>query len=516
MAFSPLAAAALGFAFAPRNARAEESTSASGKRPNVVVVQPDDLPFYDKWWYPDPPPRGAGYDYPSAGLPHIESLRTGGAQFTQAYTVGPMCGTSRFATLTSRHPSRAASMIEEEDVEEGEPSWVHIQSVKLEGRDCERDNLAVQFRDGGYRTAMIGKWHLSHLDASEYTYDGAVDIVKGCGFDRVGALYVENLWGDFNDGSFGHNMEWVTSEALKVIEEESDEPFFMYFNPTLLHNAGDFEDSLRDYSCRDTPAGTLDADPVVPGMTDDGDCASYRRTVVARAERDDDLGAIWLDDGVGALLRSLREAGKLDDTIVVFQSDHGVDPKASLYEGGIRIPLFVHYPAAIDAGTKFDAPVTVLDLGPTLLEYAGVAPSYESDGASWKAAVGRPSSAAAAGWDDRCLYFEHEWDRAVRCGCLKFLSIPWPSGSETHELGAEYDFSTDERNLFDLCDEARRYDFENWKEFTNLIDWETSVVAAEMETAIACHLKRIRDGDFSQCQMLSDPPGNDAVSVSAI
>ena len=76
---------------------------------------------------------------------------------------------------------------------------------------------------------MIGKWHLSRINKSTYTYDSAVDTVKECGFDIVEGLYVENLasseddFNNFSDGTFSHNMEWTTSEIIKVIKEDSEE-----------------------------------------------------------------------------------------------------------------------------------------------------------------------------------------------------------------------------------------------------------------------------------------------------
>ena len=79
-----------------------------------------------------------------------------------------------------------------------------------------------------------GKWHLSSFDYTQYTYDYALDVVQNCGFDFVGGLYPENLGrGRYSNGTFGHNLEWITSEAIKVIQQESDKPFFMYYNPTV-------------------------------------------------------------------------------------------------------------------------------------------------------------------------------------------------------------------------------------------------------------------------------------------
>ncbi|KAL7546983.1 hypothetical protein ACHAWF_010305 [Thalassiosira exigua] len=465
------AAAAVTLSNIEQKAEPEPIFERTKKLPNIIIIQPDDMPFYDAWWYPNPPSSNNGL--PNAGLPHIEFLRTNGMQMMQAYTTGPMCGTSRYSTITSRYPSRALTN------DEDEPSWVAIMSTKLEGNDCTRNNLAVQFRDGGYRTAMVGKWHLSYIDASTYTYDKAVETVNSCGFDYVGGLYAENLRHSYNDGSFSHNMEWLTTEALKVIKEESEEPFFLYFNPTVLHKRHDIGDSLRDFSCRDTPAGTLDADPVIPGMTDGGDCESYRQTVFARAEDDNDLGAIWLDDSIGAILKSLRDTGKLENTVIVFQADHGMDPKASLFEGGTRIPQFIHYPAAIKSGMKFNAPVSVLDLGPTLLD----------------------------------LQILHHLTNRMACLGKMLLAnnrqlpgiidVCFMSTNTTAPLGIEYEFSTSKQNMFDLCSDMGNYDFGNWKETSNLINGETSVVA-DMESLITCHLKRIQNQQFSPCQLPSN------------
>ncbi|KAL7545550.1 hypothetical protein ACHAWF_008901 [Thalassiosira exigua] len=501
--------------------------SIERKRPNVIIMQPDDMPFYDIW-KSKPPNNPSTPDksnpIPNRGIPHVESLRLNGMQMLQAYTASPMCGTSRFATMTSRYASRAVSNDEGNSIV---ASNIRIPSTKLEGDDCTKNNLAVQFRDNGYRTAMIGKWHLSYTDDSTYTYQTAVDTVKECGFNTVEGLYVENLAAGngitaFSDGSFSHNMEWLTGEAIKFIKDSEDErlnqncrielqPFFMYFNPTVFHSADSIASALRDFSCRDTAAGRLDSDPFIPGMTDGMDCASYRQTIFDRADSDDDLGAIWIDDSVGALLQTMRDMGILDNTIFVFQADHGIDPKNTLYEGGVRIPQIIHYPDLITAGTLVGVPVSVLDLGPSLLDYAGIMPSYEMDGLSWKDAIGQ---VITTDWDDRCLFFENERDRAVRCGCYKYLGIFQQDGSvsTTFLRGNRKGLSADLENVFDLCDETKQYVTQGSnREATNLIETEPSV-AADMKALIDCHLQRIEAADFSQCQLSSS--ASDIVAAS--
>jgi len=154
--------------------------------------------------------------------------------------------------------------------------------------------------------------------------------------------------GTYNDGSFSHNMEWVTSEAVKVIQEKSEDPFFMYFNPTVPHSANSVGGALKDFSCRDTPAGSLSSDPVIPGMTEEygGDCEAYRKSIYNRAEDYDDLGAIWVDDSVGALLRALKDQDILDNTLFVFQVSNKLctsSHKAIVHYAYILIYIYIWY-----------------------------------------------------------------------------------------------------------------------------------------------------------------------------
>lgn len=190
---------------------------------NIIIMQPDDLLFYDEWGAPPNIPNQSNLrtNMPSAGMPNIERLRLNGLQMMQAYTASPMCGTSRYSTITGKYPSRA-------ETNSGNPSVVTIPTTKLDGNDCTQENLAAEFKANGYRTAMIGKWHLSRISRTDYTYEGAVETVKQCGFDSVAGLYVENLVAEpenfnaYSDGTFSHNMEWITHEAIQIINEDSD------------------------------------------------------------------------------------------------------------------------------------------------------------------------------------------------------------------------------------------------------------------------------------------------------
>ena len=132
----------------------DTASTSEATRPNIIIMQPDDMPFYAEWDAPQlAPSNSVGRKrMPSAGLPHIESLRLNGVQMMQAYAASPMCGTSRYSTITSRYPSRALSNDSDES-----PNDVIIRTTKLEGEDCTKNNIAAELRGNGYRTAMIGE-----------------------------------------------------------------------------------------------------------------------------------------------------------------------------------------------------------------------------------------------------------------------------------------------------------------------------------------------------------------------
>jgi len=139
--------------------------SAQTKRPNFIICQPDDLRFFEEW---TPPPHVPIFSeaqievYPEKnGLPNINRLRRNGIQMMQAYTASPMCGTSRYSTLTGRYPSRSA--VNRWNNHDDDRAQVKIPNTKLldvsakkipHGKDCSENNLAVVLKKHGYRTGV--------------------------------------------------------------------------------------------------------------------------------------------------------------------------------------------------------------------------------------------------------------------------------------------------------------------------------------------------------------------------
>ena len=146
-------------------------------RPNIIIMQPDDFPFMDEW---TPPPRNAHLpaQHPEVynegnGLQHINKLRLGGVEMMQAYTASPVCGTSRYSTITGKMPGRAVSVAEFANPNSSDPTTVTIPTTKLTDASVDNlecyDNLAMAFANEDvddadkYRTGMFGEYTLSAI-----------------------------------------------------------------------------------------------------------------------------------------------------------------------------------------------------------------------------------------------------------------------------------------------------------------------------------------------------------------
>jgi hypothetical protein len=235
-------------------------------------------------------------------------------------------------------------------------------------------------------------------------------------------------------------------------------------NPTAPHSLGNVLEALNDFDCTNTPAGTVESEPQVPGMTAGTTCAAYRQTIIDRAGGATDnnsLGSIWIDDVVGSIIQVLQDRNQLENTFFLFQLDHGQEGKSTLYEQGLRIPKFVHFPQAFPSGKTFGGLVSTIDTAPTILDYAGVTKDspgyYEMDGRSWRDSVETSSQDA-----DRCVYFELDQDRAIRCGCYKYMYIHDASQSTTMQRAGRFGMASTALDggelLFDLCGDDGTYE----------------------------------------------------------
>jgi arylsulfatase A-like enzyme len=367
-------------------------TGIDTPKPNLVVFLADDH------GYGDLSCMGAT----DVRTPRLDALAASGVRFTSWYSNSPVCSPSRASLLTGRYPGNA-----------GVRSILHGHRT-APGLPSEVPTVATALGDLGYQTAMFGKWHLGLADGSrphDHGFQewfgfmaGWVDYYSHIFYwGRVAnnTVQIHDLWENgvevHHDGQY--LTELFTERAVDFIRRaaQSGRPFFLYVPFSAPH-----------YPLH-APRKYLDRFPDLP---------QDRRLMAAM------LSA--MDDGVGSVMDELERQGLSDNTCVFFQSDNGpsrescnwldgrdepfyggsASPlkghKFSLYEGGIRSPALMAWPARIPAGQVVDGVGVAMDIFPTFLGAAGGDPAaFELDGVDVlpMAADGAPSPHADVYWE---------------------------------------------------------------------------------------------------------------------
>ncbi|MEM0913722.1 MAG: sulfatase-like hydrolase/transferase [Planctomycetota bacterium] len=369
-----------GLALLTLAAVATPALGADERPPNIIFIITDDQHR-----------RELGFIDGQTPTPHIDALAHGGMQFDNCYVAASVCTPSRYSALSGQFASRSdTSFFKAQNTEEG------ITRVNWNpGFTPGQHTLPGVLSDAGYLTGFVGKWHIGGANRAEGTpiapgadpYDPAVTerlranqaafskSLQANGFDYASRIYAGNPDDDKelkNAGLNIHHMEWVTEGGIEFIEQAvaEDKPFYLYFSTTLTHVPDPVESLPLDP--RLTPGGLLD-EPIEGLMPS-------REDVIARAESaglpKEVWGALWLDDGVGALVAKLRELGIEDNTLIVYFVDHGMEhrSKGTCYEGGLVSPTFFYMPGTVPAGTTQDALIQNVDFAPTFFDLAGVTP----------------------------------------------------------------------------------------------------------------------------------------------
>jgi arylsulfatase A-like enzyme len=308
-------------------------------RPNVIVIFLDDLGLGD---------LGA-FGSEALRTPHIDAFAEQGLALDSFYSASPICTPSRAGLLTGRWPVR--SRMDSAVFPEG--TWPHrMRRVSGKHSRLPEDEITLPeaLKLAGYRTGMVGKWHLGSTSPS---------LPTDLGFDSYFGMLFSNdmdpvpLWQ--NDKIVEPHpvdqstlTERYTAEALRFLKAESPEPFFLYLAHNFPHVPLHASEQQRGHS----PAGLY------------GDVLAD------------------LDRSVGALLDTLEQSGLAKETLVVLASDNGPwhqgspggarGRKGDVFEGGMHVPFVAHWPGEITAGTRSHVPATAVDLLPTLLALAGV------------------------------------------------------------------------------------------------------------------------------------------------
>ncbi|MEZ5938256.1 MAG: sulfatase [Hyphomonadaceae bacterium] len=455
----------------PADAAADNATDDDAPRPpNIIFILADDLGINDLSTF------GGGVAGGRVPTPNIDRLAREGAIFRQAYAGTASCAPSRAMIMTGRYPTRtgfeftptpdgmgrivsmfsenAASGLPRVDYDgKAEKQAPPFRSQGLPGSEV---TIAEVLKQAGYHTVHIGKWHTglgpefgpnaqgfdeSLLMASGlYMREDDPDVVNAkLSFDPIdkflwarmqfAAAYNEGDW--FEPG--GYLTDYWTDEAIKVIHANRNRPFFLNVAHWGVHTP--LQATKEDFEAV-------------------GDIEPHRLRVYAAMVR-------ALDRSVGRLLDALDEEGLADNTVIVFTSDNGGagyiglpeinQPyrgwKLTLFEGGIRVPMFVRWPGHVAPGTLIDDPVAHIDLMPTFasLGQAPLPEGVEIDGRDLA-----PYALGQAAPDARphdTIFWESGYYRVVRHGDWKLQATERPEKmwlfnladdpTEKHDLSTE-------------------------------------------------------------------------------
>lgn len=419
-----LALAALGLYFvSSATARAEPEGNAGrlvpadAARPHIVHIVADDLGWGDVGF------NGAT----DIKTPNIDALTAGGARLTQFY-VQSMCTPTRAALMTGRYPFRYGLQT------------AVIPSVSGYGLDTEEWLLPQALKETGYKTAIIGKWHLGHADKKwwprqrgfDYQYGAMIGELDYFTHDEHGVLD----W--FRDNEPVHEQGYTTrllgEDAARLIEEHDvSTPLYLY----LAFNA--------PHTPYQAPQEYIDRFPGIKDPT--------RRTYAGMVA--------CLDDEIGRVIAAIEKKGIRDNTLIIFHSDNGGtsnpmfagvvadvskitipcdnrpfrDGKGSNYEGGTRVCALANWPGRIKA-QKVDGLIHAVDLYPTIAALAGASTdkSKPLDGLDMWTVISRGSTSPRT----EIVYNIEPYRAAIRHGDWKLVwRTVLPSNVELFNIAAD-------------------------------------------------------------------------------
>lgn len=335
--------------------------AAEQKQPNVIVILSDDQGYGDIGIY-------GGSDILT---PNIDALAKDGVRFTQFYAGAPLCSPSRASLMTGLASHRS-----------GVPTNVSV-DPDIDGMPSSKRTIAEALKDEGYRTALIGKWHLGASPATrpmqqgfDYHFGHIAGVIDNYSHTNYWeGLYHQDLWKNgeriFRNGEYFPDL--MIEEATNFIDADRSTPFFLYFAVNLPH---------------------------YPYQGDPEWLTYYEQTGISEPRLQYAAFVTSMDQRIGQLLDHLKATGRYEDTIVIFQTDHGFSTeqranygggsagiyrgaKFSLFEGGIRVPSIIAYSKMLPKAETRDQLALSVDWFPTILDMLAMdSRESELDGSS--------------------------------------------------------------------------------------------------------------------------------------
>ena len=333
------------------------NAQTSVQQPNIVFILADDLGWTDLGCY------GNKFNE----TPNIDKLAESGIRFTQAYAACPVCSPTRASIMTGKYPARLqlTNYIKGERLGENSPVLPANWKPYLEGSETTLPEL---LKTKGYKTGMVGKWHLGNAEGQspwEQGFDYSRMIGKN-GLDYYNySIFLDSYKNEFTDNGKEYLTDKLTEYGVEFIQQNKEKQFLLYLTYSAPHvfivPRGD---KLKKYFFK-------------YGQSEEKFNPYYAAMVES------------LDDGVGRILETLKENRLLENTIVVFTSDNGglgldeLGPtpttlaplrkwKGHIYEGGTRIPAIISWPGKLEAGKISENYFSTIDYLPTFCELSGI------------------------------------------------------------------------------------------------------------------------------------------------
>ncbi len=358
---------AAGVALALPGMGGAESAAAGRARPNILFILADDMGWMDTPLY------GSRY----YETPNLERLAKCGMLFTNAYAASPLCSPTRASIMTGKYPGRLgittpACHLPPLDPDRpllADKAAPHQKMITPQSRrflPLEEYTIGEAFKDAGYKTAFIGKWHLG-LQEKHWPRHQGFEYDLGAPNPGPPSYFSPYRFKTITDGPKGEYItDRVTDETLKYVDRHKEGPFMLCLWHFAVH---------------------------APFQAKENITAKYRKKIDPRRKQDCPVMASMiqsLDESIGRVLDKLDELKITDNTIVIFASDNGGNMynqvegrtptnnwplrggKGNSYEGGTREPCIVVWPGVVKPDSRCDEIITSVDFYPTMLEMAGI------------------------------------------------------------------------------------------------------------------------------------------------
>lgn len=405
--------------------------STISDQPNILLIITDDQGYGDLGFHGNPDIK----------TPILDAFAKNSTRFTNYY-VSPVCAPTRACLMTGRYSLRTGVF----DTYNGGAMMA-----------TEEKTIAEILKEKGYATAISGKWHLGDsypLRAMDQGFDYSL-VHNAGGMAQVGdpdtwfrkdSAYFDPILSENGQKvkKTGYCSDIFTDAAIDFIEQNKDHPFFCYLSFNAPHTPLQLPQKYEDMYAKleiDTTKYPRFERPF-PKMSNNALKAAQK--IYGMVSN--------IDDNVGRVLDKLDELNIREETLIIFMTDNGPQQvrynggfrgrKGNVYEGGVRVPLFMQYSKKLAPNKEITTPVAHLDILPTLLDFCAIEPATNLDGKSWMPLL----EGNQVAWEDRPLFFH--WQRgfpepyrnvAVRKGNFKFV------GHTGHQA------TTNDLELFDLA-----------------------------------------------------------------